>query len=145
MSFSFNNKVDLKTKQQSRIISISPQIKMSSNGFHKTIPIAPPPTFLTIKEDPIDFVLVWDGSNSKTRGTKSLERRKIFEANLEQEGLELERHIVKAKNLNFVIIRAPLEVLKRYGEILKFRMPIKEVSIITFSCCVQVFLDNEHQ
>lgn len=54
-------------------------------------------------------------------------KRAIFEDNLRTEGLELEDEDLDG-DLHFVKIHAPLEVLRRYSEILKLRMPMKEVS-----------------
>lgn len=93
----------------------------------------------------VDFVLVWkklvpssdeersdvlknqelDDINLKE--TDRLAKREVFEKNLAKEGLELERKTVD-EEVNFVKIHAPLEVLRRYAEILKLRLPMKEVS-----------------
>lgn len=54
-----------------------------------------------------------------------MERRKIFESNLENEGLQLERE--QTQRIHFVKIHAPREVLFRYSEILQIKMPIKKV------------------
>jgi anoctamin-1 len=78
----------------------------------------------------IDFVLVWDGSSEAGSSEEGREKRRIFEKNLEEEGLLLEREKMDANSLNFVKIHAPLEVLRRYSEILKIRMPMREVSNI---------------
>jgi len=75
----------------------------------------------------IDFVLVWDGSDEAAVGDVAKERRRVFEHNLEEDGLLLEREKLEACNLNFVKIHAPMEVLRRYSEILKLRMPMKQV------------------
>ena len=73
----------------------------------------------------IDFVLVWDGSPNSPGGTEdSFEKRRIFERNLEEEGLIIEREKMDGNNFNFVKIHAPIEVLKRYTEILKIRRPM---------------------
>lgn len=53
-------------------------------------------------------------------------RREIFEAHLEREGLELERE--HTEKHHFVKIHAPHELLCRYCEIMKLRMPMKQVS-----------------
>ncbi|XP_023237671.1 anoctamin-4-like isoform X2 [Centruroides sculpturatus] len=68
----------------------------------------------------IDFVLVYD-KNSPMR-----EARETFEENLKYEGLELEYAKNEEAELEFVKIHAPWEVLSRYGEIMQFKMPIKE-------------------
>ena len=49
-----------------------------------------------------------------------------FQENLEKEGLELEEDISGGDALNFLKIHAPVEVLRRYAEILKIRMPIRK-------------------
>jgi hypothetical protein len=43
-------------------------------------------------------------------------------------GLELEYEEREPNGLNFIKLHATLEVLRRYGEILKLRMPMKEVT-----------------
>lgn len=93
----------------------------------------------------VDFVIVWkklmpheddersDALNQREvddvsrKESERVERREVFEKNLIDEGLELEHEIVD-EEINFVKIHAPLEVLRRYAEILKLRLPMKEVS-----------------
>ncbi|XP_046742491.1 anoctamin-4 [Diprion similis] len=75
----------------------------------------------------IDFVLVWDEHNGEAITYKSVEMRRIFEGNLQQEGLELEYERPEPNGLRFIKIHAPQEVLRRYAEILKLRMPMKNV------------------
>lgn len=53
-------------------------------------------------------------------------KRVLFEENLRNEGLELETEDFEGE-LFFVKVHAPIEVLRRYTEILKLRMPMKEV------------------
>jgi anoctamin-1 len=53
-------------------------------------------------------------------------KRNTFEHNLEQEGLVLSRQQHLQTGLHFVKIYAPIEVLKRYAEILKLRLPMKK-------------------
>lgn len=55
-----------------------------------------------------------------------MEKRQAFESNLESEGLMLERE--QTQRIHFVKIHAPKEVLERYCEILKVKMPIKKVT-----------------
>jgi anoctamin-1 len=50
-------------------------------------------------------------------------KRQIFERNLLQEGLLLDRD--ESQSIHFLKIRATREVLFRYAEILKFKFPIK--------------------
>lgn len=81
-------------------------------------------------ERSIDFVLVWQaGDDEKAEELRSI-KRSIFEENLQNEGLELEYEIID--NLHFIKIHTPLEVLRRYAEILKLRMPMKEVILDGF-------------
>ena len=79
-------------------------------------------------EDNVDFVLVWDAHSSSSRSDEALRTRRVFESNLEQEGLVLSRYEHFETGLHFVKIHAPTEVLKRYAEILKLRLPMKKVS-----------------
>ena len=79
-------------------------------------------------EDNVDFVLVWDAHSSSARSDEALRTRRVFESNLEQEGLVLSRYEHFETGLHFVKIHAPTEVLKRYAEILKLRLPMKKVS-----------------
>ena len=76
-------------------------------------------------QDNVDFVLVWDSNSSNS--VEATETRNIFESNLEQEGLVLSRYEHSEGGLHFVNIFAPNEVLKRYAEILKLRLPMKKV------------------
>ena len=55
-------------------------------------------------------------------------KREVFLHNLEGEGLEIEIDRSDGNKLQFVKIHAPMEVLRRYSEILKIRMPIKALS-----------------
>jgi anoctamin-1 len=92
----------------------------------------------------IDFVLCWkklivhDDDDSKDieavneitkKEAERAAKREVFEENLINEGLEIERVTVDDE-INFVKVHAPLEVLRRYAEILKLRLPMKEVSQI---------------
>uniref|UniRef100_A0A1B6ED36 Anoctamin n=1 Tax=Clastoptera arizonana TaxID=38151 RepID=A0A1B6ED36_9HEMI len=84
-------------------------------------------------ERTVDFVLVWwkqslkapsqNGAHNSFRDAEL--KRLIFERHLEIEGLELERE--SSDKLNFVKIHAPREVLCRYCEIMKMRMPMREL------------------
>jgi anoctamin-1 len=58
----------------------------------------------------------------------AVEKRQIFEENLVKEGLEIER-VDGPGTLHFIKIHATEEVLRRYAEILKLRMPMKQVCI----------------
>lgn len=93
----------------------------------------------------VDYVLVWkklippdvcDETNAvkikeiddlNKKETYRSEKREVFEENIQKEGLELENYVVD-NEITFVKIHAPQEVLRRYAEILKLRLPMKEVS-----------------
>ncbi|XP_076270486.1 anoctamin 1 isoform X2 [Rhynchophorus ferrugineus] len=70
----------------------------------------------------VDFVLAWDNYEED-----AIEKRQIFEENLIKEGLEIEYEPKVENALNFLKIHAPKEVLRRYSEILKLRMPMKQI------------------
>ncbi|XP_044735821.1 anoctamin-1-like isoform X2 [Chrysoperla carnea] len=78
-------------------------------------------------ERTVDFVLAYTPNDVNDHENK----RRVFERNLTDEGLILEHE--ETQRLHFVKIHAPKEVLCRYCEILKLRMPIKE-SKITINC-----------
>lgn len=73
----------------------------------------------------IDFVLVWKPVEDKVQEDLNCVKREIFEDNLINEGLELERETID--EIHFTKIHTPIEVLRRYAEILKLRMPMIEV------------------
>ncbi|XP_063913135.1 anoctamin-4 isoform X3 [Zophobas morio] len=75
----------------------------------------------------VDFVLVWDAFEDDAITEAAYQKRKVFEANLVADGLELEYVPQESNGLNFVKIHAPKEVLRRYGEILKLRMPMRKM------------------
>ena len=59
---------------------------------------------------------------------KHIEEREFFEKRLEVAGLKLEREegvVTCNETVNYLKISAPWEVLNKYAEYLKFRMPIK--------------------
>lgn len=56
----------------------------------------------------------------------NIEKREIFEKQLVAAGLLLEKE--ENQRIHFVKIHATRETLCRYAEILKLRLPIKEVS-----------------
>ncbi|KAH8344426.1 hypothetical protein KR084_011364 [Drosophila pseudotakahashii] len=72
----------------------------------------------------IDFVLAYRTSAHEPTEVENTEKRRVFEANLISQGLEVEAS--QKDQIWFVKIHAPLEVLRRYAEILKLRMPMKE-------------------
>ncbi|XP_036672677.3 anoctamin-1 isoform X1 [Drosophila suzukii] len=72
----------------------------------------------------IDFVLAYRICAHEPTEVENTEKRRVFEANLISQGLEVEAS--QKDQIWFVKIHAPLEVLRRYAEILKLRMPMKE-------------------
>lgn len=83
--------------------------------------------FFNDGERSIDFVLVWKPCDDNAQESLRCTKRAIFEENLVNEGLEVERETIDT--LHFTKLHAPIEVLRRYSEILKLRMPMKEVKI----------------
>ncbi|XP_018567223.1 anoctamin-5 isoform X2 [Anoplophora glabripennis] len=75
----------------------------------------------------VDFVLVWDAFGEQSVTPEAYVKRQIFENNLLKEGLEIEYEAQAQNGLNFIKIHAPREVLRRYSEILKLRMPMREI------------------
>ncbi|XP_015115745.1 anoctamin-4 isoform X1 [Diachasma alloeum] len=102
----------------------------------------------------IDFVIVWDEHDGQASAFRSSEYRKIFERNLELEGLHLEHESPEPSGLRFTKIHAPREVLRRYAEILKLRLPMKELPMPTsttqrpntlmreVNSCIQIFFSR---
>lgn len=50
----------------------------------------------------VDFVLVWDAFTELATTPEAQQKRKVFEANLVEEGLELEHVPQEISGLNFV-------------------------------------------
>uniref|UniRef100_A0A336LP51 Anoctamin n=1 Tax=Culicoides sonorensis TaxID=179676 RepID=A0A336LP51_CULSO len=75
----------------------------------------------------VDFVLVWREDFAESPGRQErAAKRATFEENLVTEGLELEHELIDDE-FHFVKVHATTEVLRRYAEILKLRMPMKEI------------------
>ena len=99
----------------------------------------PPLSDQNRRQNVVDFILVWSSLEKDNSSFYDLEenrnrsvKREIFEKNLRNEGLLLENEKAPegcAKGMNFVKITAPPEVLERYAEILKLRLPMKKVRI----------------
>ncbi|XP_035211145.1 anoctamin-1-like isoform X1 [Stegodyphus dumicola] len=81
--------------------------------------------FFDDKRRRIDFVLVYSTDPTEL-AAEHARCRSIFEENLREEGLDLEHVNQEETGLVYVKIHCPWEVLSRYGEILKFKMPMKE-------------------
>lgn len=107
----------------------------SKNHDHTITVISPDPssasyTALTSHTNP-DFVLVWNNTEKDAKTDKAYEKRSVFEYNLaEEEGLVLQwENVESAPELQVVKIWASLEVLKRYSEILKLRLPMNQLEL----------------
>ncbi|XP_062141320.1 anoctamin-6 isoform X2 [Drosophila sulfurigaster albostrigata] len=70
----------------------------------------------------VDFVLAYNGEDLDEEAAN---KRKIFEANLMREGIELEYY--KEQWVHFIKLHAPPDVLHRYAEVLKIKMPLKPI------------------
>lgn len=73
----------------------------------------------------MDFVLVTSSKARSPVDVNGWNRRSAFEERMKEQGLLLEEDVVGG--LTFVKVHAPIPVLRRYCEILKLRMPMKEV------------------
>jgi len=79
-------------------------------------------------ERKIDMVLAFEDDENGPEDIRKAEKRKTFQRNLEEQGLELElepSHRSADKKTNFLKISAPWELLTKYAEILNLKMPIK--------------------
>ncbi|KAH8276085.1 hypothetical protein KR018_002378 [Drosophila ironensis] len=83
----------------------------------------------------VDFVLAYNGE-AQVEDHRS--KREIFEANLRREGLQLEHN--KVQRVHFIKIHAPAEVLYRYAEILKIKVPLKPIPGQE-----QIFAESAHE
>uniref|UniRef100_W8BBX0 Anoctamin n=1 Tax=Ceratitis capitata TaxID=7213 RepID=W8BBX0_CERCA len=75
----------------------------------------------------IDFVLAYKADPDPGQEALSARKRHKFESNLLQHGLQMEVDYKEQQQIHFVKIHAPLDVLRCYAEILKLRMPMKEI------------------
>lgn len=75
----------------------------------------------------IDYVLAWSGKEKSDEHAVRQRMRDVFEENLRKEGLKLEYDIKEGREVQYVKVHATWEVLTRYAEIMKVRMPMKEV------------------
>lgn len=71
---------------------------------------------------PVDFVLAYNGTD---RNQIHLIKRQIYERNLTNEGLLLEKE--ETQKIHFVKLHIPKDVLCRYAEIMKLKFPIRQV------------------
>lgn len=86
-----------------------------------------PDTEKISNQQSVDFVLVYEKSDNKKEEERN-RNRMCFEENLKHEGLILDCD--QDGSLYYVKIHAPHEVLCRYSEIMKIKLPMKEVGII---------------
>jgi Dimerisation domain of Ca+-activated chloride-channel, anoctamin len=78
-------------------------------------------------ERSVDFVIAWDNRTAAANSDVAERRRAFYEGQLAEE-LHLESDDAEEGcALSFVKIHVPKDVLKKYAEILKVRMPMKEV------------------
>ncbi|XP_067614286.1 anoctamin-1 isoform X2 [Eurosta solidaginis] len=75
----------------------------------------------------IDFVLAYKVDPLPNQEALNAHKRFKFESNLAENGLHMELDYKEEQQIHFVKIHAPLDVLRRYAEILKLRMPMKEI------------------
>ena len=87
-----------------------------------------PTLFFNDGKRKIDFMLVVDELFDESISEESVTKQQIFESNLEKEGLELEYVNTEGSLVHFIKVHAPDEILRRYAEILKLRMPMKMVT-----------------
>ncbi|XP_073948670.1 anoctamin 1 isoform X2 [Choristoneura fumiferana] len=91
----------------------------------------------------VDFVLVWEAAKDDANKPEAHTQRRIFEENLEKEGLQLEREAPEnLHGLHFIKVHAPLSVLKDYSDILKLRMPMKFSAIKDLAEGTNSFVDK---
>lgn len=108
-----------------------PTLDCPDNPFGENI--VNPSLFFNDGQRSVDFVLVWREDFAESPGREDrTNKRDTFEANLMNEGLELEHELIDDE-FHFVKLHATVEVLRRYAEILKLRMPMREVIIINFN------------
>ncbi|KAG7214025.1 hypothetical protein KM043_001395 [Ampulex compressa] len=91
----------------------------------------------------IDFILAWDEYDTDAQSQRCTDFRKVFEKNLEKEGLQLEYELSEPNGLHFIKIHAPRDVLRRYAEILKLRLPMKEIPGLAIRQCRSNILVEE--
>ena len=71
----------------------------------------------------VDFVLVSETRPEESDYLSDCKKRETFISQLEEAGLEIEED--EGSDLRFVKLHLPMEVLKRYAEILKLRLKLK--------------------
>lgn len=79
----------------------------------------------------VDYILAYQGDDDNRSNSF---KRECFQRNLESEGLELE--IESTQRIHFVKIHATKDVLSRYCDIMRMKMPIRD-DIEDKDACVQ--------
>lgn len=75
----------------------------------------------------VDFILVYQKHfNPNTEKTNS-QKRRVFLENLISQGLDVEVEYLE-NEITFIKLHTPFDILRRYAEILKLRMPMQEVN-----------------
>ena len=75
----------------------------------------------------IDYVMVWNEKDESNSSFEAVNKRRVFEENLEHDGLQLERS--KLADLHAVKIHVPLTVLQDTAEVMKLRVPLKDALV----------------
>lgn len=73
----------------------------------------------------IDYILAWETTGKKMMESETA--RLTFHDNLKKEFLELEED-KSDPEIHFMKVHAPFDVLRRYAELLKLKVPMKEIS-----------------
>ena len=78
----------------------------------------------------VDFVLVWEDV-AESEQSVGEEKRAIFLGKLESEGIKVEHmEPERGQNLRYVKLHTPMEVLKKFAEILKVKKMVEDHSIV---------------
>ena len=120
----------MKMNQQERVIDLEPESNHqppAAAGWSASNPHGSSNYFFEDGIRRVDFVLVYQSDQMK-KGDKDASKkgaRRQFERNLMDEGLELEHTKGNSSGLKFVKVHATWDVLVRYAEIMKLKMPMK--------------------
>ncbi|XP_043188652.1 anoctamin-1-like [Amphibalanus amphitrite] len=117
----------LQEQDEVELISVSsgPELTAVRQGDGKHPPQYRPDQYFRDGVRKVDFVLVRSSDLPPSHHAHDA-RQEIFESNLRKEGLDLEEDQIDENSpLTFIKIHTPWEVLRRYAEILKIRMPMK--------------------
>lgn len=98
-----------KSTLQKESLSEKPTLRLRNHSSHTTsdhINCPKPTIYFKDGCRSVDFVLVWDSLEKEAITDRSYQKRKIFEANLIKEGLELEYESPESNGLNFIKVRS---------------------------------------